>query len=225
MLTGELRTVFGWTVQRRAGREPDEPAELPDAGERGGDDAAGRVPGDRARDRGVLPGPRRLPDRGARPTRIEAETERMQAAMREASELVLPGFPLRTDAKVVRYPDRYTDPRGERMWNADGADPGRTRRLRHRPLRGQKFNLLHPAWDRSCWGVPRHSSDRRGSNMVRLMLCGVVSGLACVRRPARADDAEDKAVAFVEKLGGEVTRDEKLPGKPVITSVPERLRR
>ena len=33
----------------------------------------------------------------------------------------------------------------------------------------------------------------------------------------RADDAEDKAVAFVEKLGGKVTRDEKAPGKPVIT--------
>jgi hypothetical protein len=47
---------------------------------------------------------------------IDAEADRMGAAMREASELVLPGFPLRTDAKVVRYPDRYTDPRGERFW-------------------------------------------------------------------------------------------------------------
>ena len=36
--------------------------------------------------------------------------------MREASELVLPGFPLKTDAKIVRYPDRYMDPRGEGMW-------------------------------------------------------------------------------------------------------------
>ena len=34
-------------------------------------------------------------------------------------------------------------------------------------------------------------------------------------RRARADEAEDKAVALVEKLGGKVTRDEKLPGKPV----------
>ncbi len=33
---------------------------------------------------------------------------------------------------------------------------------------------------------------------------------------ARADEAEDKAVAFVEKLGGTVTRDEKAPGKPVV---------
>jgi hypothetical protein len=49
---------------------------------------------------------------------IEVEVERMQDAMREASELVLPGFPLKTDAKIVRYPDRYSDPRGQRMWNA-----------------------------------------------------------------------------------------------------------
>ena len=42
-----------------------------------------------------------------------------------------------------------------------------------------------------------------------------LSGL-CLCASSRADDAEDKAVAFVEKLGGEVTRDKKAPGKPVI---------
>ena len=53
--------------------------------------------------------------------------------------------------------------------------------------------------------------------MSRLMLCGVVSWLVLIpSAPLYADDAEDKAVAFVEKLGGRVTRDEKLPGKPVI---------
>ncbi|HJZ56349.1 MAG TPA: hypothetical protein VKE74_15395, partial [Gemmataceae bacterium] len=51
---------------------------------------------------------------------IETETERMRDAMREASELVLPGFPLKTDAKIVRHPNRYSDPRGERMWAAVG---------------------------------------------------------------------------------------------------------
>jgi hypothetical protein len=39
-----------------------------------------------------------------------------QQAMREASEVVLGGFALRSEAKIVRYPDRYMDPRGERMW-------------------------------------------------------------------------------------------------------------
>jgi hypothetical protein len=47
---------------------------------------------------------------------IENVAARTQEAMREASELVLPGFPLRTDAKVIRYPDRYQDDRGRRMW-------------------------------------------------------------------------------------------------------------
>jgi hypothetical protein len=36
--------------------------------------------------------------------------------MREASEIVLYGFALRTDAKIVRYPDRYLDERGKSMW-------------------------------------------------------------------------------------------------------------
>lgn len=47
---------------------------------------------------------------------LELETQRMQDAMREASEIVLPGFPLRTDAKLVRYPDRFIDDRGRLMW-------------------------------------------------------------------------------------------------------------
>src|SRR5262249_10244478 len=33
-----------------------------------------------------------------------------------ASEEVLGGFSLRTEAKIVRHPDRYMDPRGEEMW-------------------------------------------------------------------------------------------------------------
>jgi hypothetical protein len=48
---------------------------------------------------------------------IEDIVTQTQQAMQEASELVLPGFPLRTEAKIVRYPERYIDPRGEKMWN------------------------------------------------------------------------------------------------------------
>jgi hypothetical protein len=47
---------------------------------------------------------------------IDEVVVRTQEAMRQASELVLPGFPLRTDAKVVRHPDRYLDERGRKMW-------------------------------------------------------------------------------------------------------------
>jgi len=45
--------------------------------------------------------------------RVVADTE---AIMAEASRIVLDGFTLRTEAKVVRHPDRYMDPRGERFW-------------------------------------------------------------------------------------------------------------
>lgn len=47
---------------------------------------------------------------------IDAVVQATQAAMAEASAIVLNGFRLRSDAKVVRYPDRYADPRGARMW-------------------------------------------------------------------------------------------------------------
>lgn len=39
-----------------------------------------------------------------------------QAAMAEASRVVLNGFELRSDAEIVRWPDRYVDKRGVRMW-------------------------------------------------------------------------------------------------------------
>jgi DNA polymerase I-like protein with 3'-5' exonuclease and polymerase domains len=38
-------------------------------------------------------------------------------AMRDASALVLSGFELRTDVTVVRYPGRYMDDRGKKMWD------------------------------------------------------------------------------------------------------------
>jgi hypothetical protein len=40
-----------------------------------------------------------------------------QEAMSEASATVLGGFRLRSEVKIVRYPDRYMDERGVRMWN------------------------------------------------------------------------------------------------------------
>jgi DNA polymerase-1 len=40
-----------------------------------------------------------------------------QQAMAEASAIVLDGFTLRSDAQLIRYPDRYIDERGAHMWN------------------------------------------------------------------------------------------------------------
>jgi hypothetical protein len=50
--------------------------------------------------------------------RLDADVAEMQAIMRRASEIVLDGFPLRTEAKTVRYPDRYMDERGVKMWGS-----------------------------------------------------------------------------------------------------------
>jgi DNA polymerase family A len=63
---------------------------------------------------------------------LERAVDATQAAMAEASLTVLDGFPLRSAARLVRYPDRYQDERGARMWSlvwqtldtddADGSD-------------------------------------------------------------------------------------------------------
>jgi DNA polymerase I len=53
----------------------------------------------------------------ARLERIEADVAAMRSAMAEASRIVLAGFELNTDVKIVRWPERYMDPRGAEMWN------------------------------------------------------------------------------------------------------------
>jgi DNA polymerase family A len=51
--------------------------------------------------------------------RINEDATKMQAAMAEASRIVLDGFELGTDVKVIRYPDRYMDERkgSLEMWD------------------------------------------------------------------------------------------------------------
>jgi hypothetical protein len=49
---------------------------------------------------------------------LDAAVHLTQAAMAEASRIVLGGHELRSDAKVFRYPDRFSDERGMQMWNA-----------------------------------------------------------------------------------------------------------
>lgn len=48
---------------------------------------------------------------------LDATIEKTQELMAQASEVILDGFRLRSDAEVVRYPDRYRDKRGTTMWN------------------------------------------------------------------------------------------------------------
>ena len=50
-------------------------------------------------------------------TEIEQTVAETQRIMAEASAIVLDGFELRTDADIIRYPERYQDKRGEEMWH------------------------------------------------------------------------------------------------------------
>ncbi len=47
---------------------------------------------------------------------IDETVSKVQQIMAEASRIVLDGFELRADAKVIKYPDRYMDEDGEEMW-------------------------------------------------------------------------------------------------------------
>src|SRR6476659_4556198 len=52
--------------------------------------------------------------------------------------------------------------------------------------------------------------------MWRSIQVGVMALILGCPAPARADEAEDRAAAFVEKLGGGVIRDDNRTGKPVV---------
>jgi hypothetical protein len=115
MLTGRLRTVFGWTVHVGPDVNPRSLRNFPM--QANGAEML-RLACCLATERGITvcaPVHDALLVEGS-DDRIEDLVAETQGAMREASELVLPGFPLRTEAKGVRYPDRYLDERGRRMW-------------------------------------------------------------------------------------------------------------
>jgi DNA polymerase I len=115
MLRGGLHTVFGWEVHVGPEANPRSLANFPmqangaemlrlacSLATEGGIEVCAPV-----HDAVLVEGPA-----GG----IEAVVAGTQAVMRRASEVVLGGFPLRTDAKVVCHPDRYMDPRGCKMW-------------------------------------------------------------------------------------------------------------
>jgi DNA polymerase family A len=115
MLTGRLRTVFGWAVH--VGHDAN-PRSLRNFPMQANGAEMMRLACCLATERSITvccPVHDALLVEGPAEG-LEDVVVRTQDAMREASELVLPGFPLRTDAKVVRYPDCYVDERGRRMW-------------------------------------------------------------------------------------------------------------
>ena len=48
---------------------------------------------------------------------IEMVVATARELMAEASRIVLGGFEVRTDVKIIRYPERFSDKRGTRMWD------------------------------------------------------------------------------------------------------------
>jgi DNA polymerase I len=115
MLLNRLHTVFGWTV--RVG---------PDANQRSLRNFPCQANGAEmmrlacclATERGVnvvAPVHDALMIEGPADA-IEDIVARTQEAMAEASAVVLDGFRFRSDASIVRWPDRYMDGRGREFW-------------------------------------------------------------------------------------------------------------
>jgi hypothetical protein len=115
MLYGQLRTVFGWTLRVRGEVNP---RSLRNFLCQGNGSELMRLAVCLATERGfrvIAP----IHDALA----IEAEADSIAATvaatrecMAEASEALLNGFRLRTDVRVVCWPDRVTDDRGREFW-------------------------------------------------------------------------------------------------------------
>ena len=115
MLRGWLHTVFGWRVQVGPRANPRSLANFPM--QANGAEML-RLACCLATERGVAvcaPVHDALLVEGPA-GRIQSVVLDTQRAMTEASRVVLAGFELRSDAKIVCHPDRYSDPRGKQMW-------------------------------------------------------------------------------------------------------------
>jgi hypothetical protein len=115
MLLGWLHTVFGWTVRVGPVANPRSLRNFPC--QANGSELL-RLACSLATERGisvVAPVHDELLIEASDDV-IDEAVARTQAAMAEASDVVLAGFRLRSDAKVVRWPDRYMDERGRAFW-------------------------------------------------------------------------------------------------------------
>jgi len=115
MLTNEIQTVFGWRC--RVGREPNprslmnfpmqaNGAEMMRIAAIGGTEAGIEVCAP-VHDAFLIAAPL---------SRLDEDVVAMQEIMSKAGRYVTGGLNIRTDADVIRWPDRYMDERGEAMW-------------------------------------------------------------------------------------------------------------
>jgi hypothetical protein len=117
MLTGEIRTVFGWRLQTTDESNPRSLCNFPM--QANGAEMM-RLACCLATEAGIrVSAPVHDAILIEAPTdEIEAAVEETQAIMAEASRIVLDGFTLKTDAELVRWPNRYMDEkRGRVMWD------------------------------------------------------------------------------------------------------------
>jgi hypothetical protein len=115
MLHGSICTVFGWTVH--VGKDPN-PRSLRNFPMQANGAEMLRLACCLATERGIeVCAPVHDAVLIAAPLeQIDDAIATTKAAMREASRIVLAGFELETEAEIVRYPNRYGDKRGVRMW-------------------------------------------------------------------------------------------------------------
>lgn len=116
MFFSQLNTVFGWTVYVGPEANPRSLRNFPC--QANGAEML-RLASSLATERGVsvvAPVHDALMVEGPADS-IEEVVAETQRAMAEASEAVLGGFRLRTEAEIVRWPDRYMDKRGRAFWD------------------------------------------------------------------------------------------------------------
>uniref|UniRef100_UPI0035631F35 DNA polymerase n=1 Tax=Novipirellula sp. TaxID=2795430 RepID=UPI0035631F35 len=117
MLTGQLQTVFGWPIHTIGGDNPRSLANFPM--QANGAEML-RLACSMATESGITVC---CPVHDAiliesDSAQIDEAVVQTQSIMREAGRIVLDGFDLESDAKVVRDPERYMDDdRGQEMWD------------------------------------------------------------------------------------------------------------
>jgi DNA polymerase-1 len=116
MLTGSLHTVFGWPIH--VGENPN-PRSLRNFPMQANGAEMLRLACCLATERGIeVCAPVHDAILICAPLdRLEADVASTRAAMAEASCIVLGGFEIRSDIKLVRYPEHFMDPRGAMMWD------------------------------------------------------------------------------------------------------------
>jgi DNA polymerase I len=117
MLVGELHTVYGWRIHIGPDTRPRSPRNFPMQAH-GAEmlrvaacfvTEAGIAVCAPVHDALLIEAPLE---------QLDDDVARAQELMARASENVLGGFRLRSEAKLVRHPERYVDKRGKAMWEA-----------------------------------------------------------------------------------------------------------